>query len=44
MPLNAGLARLGLLNVRALAVHPADPHRLFALPPSGIYEGRFPPP
>jgi photosystem II stability/assembly factor-like uncharacterized protein len=43
-PLNAGLARLGLLDVRSLVMHPAQPHRLFALPQTGIYEGRFPPP
>lgn len=41
-PLNTGLARLGLLNVHSLVLHPTNPHRLFALPQAGIYEGRFP--
>ena len=42
-PINAGLARLGLLNVHALVMHPAREHTLYALPLTGIFEGTFPP-
>ncbi|HXO43699.1 MAG TPA: hypothetical protein VN999_19785 [Thermoanaerobaculia bacterium] len=43
-PINAGLDRLGRLDVIALVPHPTAPHRLFAIPSvGGLFAADFPP-